>query len=90
MKHKKCDICGFEAGNFTQDMFSGKLVCIECLKRINLVKQQEKNPGGKGRRRGKNEPEVDTVGDCVPNPAGRSYTSVKDGLKQQLKFDYYE
>lgn len=33
----KCDICGFEAVHLSEDLFSGKMVCIECLKRKESI-----------------------------------------------------
>lgn len=38
MKHKKCDICGFEAGRFSEIYVktTGKrlLICVECKNRL--------------------------------------------------------
>jgi len=41
MKHMKCDICGFEAGIFTEDLYSKKMICIECLNRIKHGNERE-------------------------------------------------
>lgn len=92
MKHQKCYFCGFTAGWFTTDIQTGELMCIECLNRINSVKQEKKavpqNRWILREKGGEPIPEADTIG-VQSRPVGS--TSPKEiylnGNQLKIKFN---